>query len=359
MKERKIYCKICKLQKLSILLFISIISFFNNNIKIMYYISDNLGDNLNYYILNKITRFKKFQFYDIKMNKSGAKIIDEKNIKKLDEIAKTDLFFIGSILNVICNWRYRFQIENNKYKSIINKWYFKFYEFFHPLIIFGSGFSSLKYENESYIRNIKIIAVRGNISLQRLKKNKITVSNSVVLADPGLLFPIIFKFKKLNSVKKYYNLCIIPHYVDQNNTLIKSKIKVKQSMILNIKENPFKFIKTLSKCKRVLSSSLHGLIISDSLAIPNLRIVASNKIIGGDYKFRDYYSAYGLKIPLQFNLNKTTFTEKQLKIIDSNYNISLDIIKKKQCQLLIKFPYRLNKELYIYKKTCIKRYINF
>ena len=242
---------------------------------------------------------------------------------------------------------------------MIYKWYFRLYDYFHPLIIFGSGFSSAKYKNESYIRNIKIIAVRGNISLQRLKKNKKTVPNNVVLADPGLLFPIIFKFNKLISDKKFYNLCIIPHYIDQNNSLIKSKIKVKQSIILNIKENPFTFINTLSKCKRVLSSSLHGLIISDSLAIPNLRIVISNKIIGGDYKFRDYYSAYGLKIPLEFNLNNTTFTEEQLNIIDSNYNISLDMIQKKQCELLINFPFILIKELSIYKKACIKRYINF
>ena len=48
----------------------------------------------------------------------------------------------------------------------------------------------------------------------------------------------------------------------------------------------------LSKCKRVISSSLHDLILADSLVIPNIRIILSNKIYGGNFKFNDYYSSY-------------------------------------------------------------------
>jgi pyruvyltransferase len=44
------------------------------------------------------------------------------------------------------------------------------------------------------------------------------------------------------------------------------------------------------ECKIVLSSSLHGLVLADSFQIPNKRIVLSNNIIGGDFKFKDYYS---------------------------------------------------------------------
>ena len=198
-------------------------------------------------------------------------------------------------------------------------------------------------KKESYIRNIKIIAIRGNYSLQRIIKNGQKISNSVVLADPGILFPLIYDLIQLNAIEKKHELCVIPHYIDKTNILIKTKIKINNFLILNITDNPSKFIFSLLRCKRVLSSSLHGLIISDSLGIPNMRMLVSNKIGGGNYKFKDYYSAYNFDLPMKIDLRKTFFTEKQLKNIDSNHKISDIIIRKKQCQLIINFPYRLKK----------------
>ena len=39
---------------------------------------------------------------------------------------------------------------------------------------------------------------------------------------------------------------------------------------------------------------MYGLIVADVLYIPNVRMILSDKISGGDYKFNDYYSAFGL-----------------------------------------------------------------
>jgi pyruvyltransferase len=47
----------------------------------------------------------------------------------------------------------------------------------------------------------------------------------------------------------------------------------------------------------VLSSSLHGLVIADSLRIPNQWAKLSTLIIGDDYKFVDYYSCFGIENP--------------------------------------------------------------
>ena len=49
----------------------------------------------------------------------------------------------------------------------------------------------------------------------------------------------------------------------------------------------------ISGCERILSSSLHGLIIADSFSIPNRRIGFYNNLKGGDFKFEDYASALG------------------------------------------------------------------
>ena len=316
----------------------------------MYYKSENLGDKLNYYLLNKITNSITFKYFETQVNitkNSSSK--DYKYIKKLDEIGKVDLLFIGSILNVICNWRYNFENKNNIYKSLISKWYFKLYDYFFPLKIFGAGFLCEKYQNESYLRNINLIAVRGKITLQRLINNGVKTSKKVILADPGILLPIIYDQIKIKKQKKIYNLCIIPHYIDKNNTLIKKNIRIKGSLIINIEGNPYYFMSSLSKCQRVLSSSLHGLIISDSMGIPNMRMIVSDKIIGGDYKFKDYYSAFDLNLPFKIDLRNENFTENHLKLIDLGRKIPMNKIRKKQCELLINFPYQLNKKLKLYK----------
>ena len=43
----------------------------------------------------------------------------------------------------------------------------------------------------------------------------------------------------------------------------------------------------------ILSSSLHGMIFADSYDIPNAHLLLSKKVIGGDYKFKDYRSGVG------------------------------------------------------------------
>ena len=317
----------------------------------MYFFSKNLGDNLNNFLLRKMID-RKISFYNIP-KKKHIKLGCDPKVDKYNKVSKIDLIFIGSILEVLTKNPKAFQIK--KKEIIASKWYFKLYDYIHPLLIYGAGFISKKNKKESYIRNIKLLAVRGNITLHRFIKNNIKVTNSIVLADPGILFPFLFDQDKLNKTIKIYDLCIIPHYVDLNNKLIKVNIKVHNIFILNIKETPDKFFDTLLKCKRVLSSSLHGLIFSDSLRIPNMRMVVSDKVIGGDYKFKDYYSAYGLELPMKIDLRKTVFEENQLNTIDENYKISDAIIKKKQCQLLISFPYKLKKEFQYFKNLCRKK----
>ena len=176
--------------------------------------------------------------------------------------------------------------------------------------------------------------------------NGIKVSKDVVLADPALLVPLVFNLSYTNISHKLYQLCIIPHYIDQNNILIHKNIQVDNSFLLNITEEPIKFIHNLLKCKRVISSSLHGLILSDSLGIPNARIIVSDKIIGGDYKFNDFYSSFGIDDYLKIDLRNATFVLYHIHLIDINYKISMDMIKQKQCQLLKYFPLNLIK-LYI------------
>ena len=323
----------------------------------MFFFSQNLGDNLNYYLLKDMIN-GKVNFYALNPKKAKPdESMDEINISRLNNIAKTNLYFIGSTLHTLCNRFHYSKSKNIIPKSTIPSLYFKIYNFFRPLIIFGAGFiSEQEYQKESYVRNLKVVAVRGNETLQRLIKNDIKVPKNVILADPGILSPFLINITNVSYLKleKKYNLCIVPHYIDEKSKLLTNKIKVNNSIILDIKTEPNEFLLSLLKCKSVLSSGLHALIISDSFGIPNMRMVVSDKIIGGDYKFRDYYSSYNISLPAKIDLRESYFTDIELEKIKLNHKISIDKIIQKQCELLRLFPFPMTLKYKLIKKNICK-----
>ena len=64
------------------------------------------------------------------------------------------------------------------------------------------------------------------------------------------------------------------------------------AVVLNPESSPETVVGRISECKTLLSSAMHGLIVADSFGIPNMRVVASESLMGGDYKFKDYYSVF-------------------------------------------------------------------
>jgi len=55
-------------------------------------------------------------------------------------------------------------------------------------------------------------------------------------------------------------------------------------------------ISTIAKSEMVISSSLHGLIVADSLMIPNAWYLPSRIHIAPEFKFYDYFTSIGREI---------------------------------------------------------------
>ena len=49
-------------------------------------------------------------------------------------------------------------------------------------------------------------------------------------------------------------------------------------------------VEAIASCEVVLSQSLHGLIVADALGVPNVWIAPTGDMVGGRFKFDDYFS---------------------------------------------------------------------
>lgn len=181
--------------------------------------------------------------------------------------------------------------------------------------VWGSGFiKQPEYPCERLMRRLNVHAVRGKLTLERLRGLTGGALDNVAIGDPGLLASKLYPAKT-----PAFRVCgIIPHHAEladvkrpaetvaaerETGILQDSTVKamplfghlaksIPGSVVLNPESTPKTVICRISECKAILSSAMHGLIVADSFGIPNMRIVASDSLMGGGYKFKDYYSAF-------------------------------------------------------------------
>ena len=150
-------------------------------------------------------------------------------------------------------------------------------------VIWGTGIISDDVEFRRKTSCNSVRAVRGQLTKNILFENGVISSDKLPLGDPGLLMPDFYNPR----IRKKYKVGIIPHYVDSDLDFFNS---IGDAVVIDVRQGPESFIDDLLKCEYVISSSLHGLILADSYGVPNKWVSFSDKITGGKFKFRDYYS---------------------------------------------------------------------
>ena len=197
--------------------------------------------------------------------------------------------------------------------------------------IVGTGFMSEEKTEEKLIKTPNIKALRGQISKKRMEKLTNTDLSSCVLADAGILVSYMYP---MNQTKKY-DVGIIPHYIDKTSSALNNiKLRNYSHKMIDIFMPVEKVLKQICECEVILSSSLHGLIFADSYSIPNRQIILSDKICGGDYKYRDYYSSYNIDFPQALDLRRETITDDTIAYIRKSYSVPQNQVKEKQQQLV-------------------------
>lgn len=156
-------------------------------------------------------------------------------------------------------------------------------------IICGTGF---QHENAKVFKKpAKIIAVRGPLSRNIFLKHKIECPE--VYCDPVLLLPHTYLPK---NIEKKFDVGIIAHYIDKE--LVGQKIIINNGLtyhFIDIEADWHQIVEEVNISRYIISSSLHGIIVSHAYGIPATRIKLSNNINGGDFKFNDYALAMNTK----------------------------------------------------------------
>lgn len=179
--------------------------------------------------------------------------------------------------------------------------------------VWGTG---LMFGDVAVARPKKIYSVRGPLTRDALIRQGFECPE--VYGDPALLLPRFFN----PEIEKQYEVGIIPHYVDKGNPWIEQFRKDSNVLILDIESGIQDFVRSLKACENIISSSLHGLICADSYGVPNVRVVFSDKIAGGDFKFFDYAKSVGIENPTVIRIEEGS----KLKCIANRAELSpLDI----------------------------------
>ena len=125
----------------------------------------------------------------------------------------------------------------------------------------------------------RAVAVRGELSLRALA----SPPDDVLLGDPAVLVSELVT----PPAQKRYSFGFVPHVrsVDRWRAW-----NVKGRKLIDPAAPVWKVVDEIAACETIISQSLHGLIIADALGIPNVWVAPSQSMMGGRFKFDDYFT---------------------------------------------------------------------
>lgn len=172
-------------------------------------------------------------------------------------------------------------------------------------IVWGTGIMHGDMQPRSPPKHI--IGVRGPITLARLRE--LGYPEPLVIGDGALTIPRYFR----PSVQIRHRFGLVYHYVDAQEPFC-DLCRDKGGLIISPQQELETYLTQLCSCGLILSSSLHGLIFAHAYGIPALWVSMSDRVVGGGYKFFDYYAFLGYEQadvrfwdfgkPFEQNLNK-------------------------------------------------------
>lgn len=171
-------------------------------------------------------------------------------------------------------------------------------------IVWGSGSFGTELKRDLNPK-AKYLAVRGPLTRNLLRIYGINCPE--VYGDPALLLPSVFN----PPVKKKYSIGVILRWSETDWHNVKSEGDIKK---INLGTEDIEGTLTdILSCERIVSSSLHGIILADAYGIPSAWL-SSTTPKGLEFKFYDYFlSVNKIQKPQHYDFSLFQLTESELE----------------------------------------------
>lgn len=232
----------------------------------------NWGDDLNVYLIEKMT---------------GRPVILYHNFWFAKKLHLRNYLCIGTLLDAV-------NYSNEK------------------TYVWGSGHSG---QMRDFVHPKRVYSVRGPKTREILLQRNIECPN--VLGDPALVLPLYYQPK---AKGKKYKLGVIPHVIDHEHPVVKDLKQNHPDILIIDLANYQKWtdiIDQICSCDCIASSSLHGLIVSDTYGVPNSWIELTGNISGGYFKFHDYATSVSRTFDKPYQLTSVEEISTLIEICES------------------------------------------
>jgi pyruvyltransferase len=125
-----------------------------------------------------------------------------------------------------------------------------------------------------------VLAVRGPLSARLLGRRV------DVFGDPALLMPLIYPSERDSNSPV---IGCVPHYAERAEPEWTVMSGEPNHRVVDVCLPWREFIDGICACRRIVTSSLHAYILAEAYGVPVSWLPAGDKVIGGGFKFRDYF----------------------------------------------------------------------
>ena len=189
--------------------------------------------------------------------------------------------------------------------------------------VWGTGRNGKIAEDKHIFSALDVRAVRGPKTKEYLESKGISVPE--VFGDPGILAPLFYPIELLNIIYSgpSEDLLIVPQLNDNNEIYAGY-----ENQLVSPRQLPGNFLGRLTKAKKVIASSLHGIILAEAYGIPAVFFDSGS----GEniFKYQDYYQGTGR---MEFAVGKTI--EECMKL----ETLPIPNIAERQRALVENFPF--------------------
>jgi pyruvyltransferase len=150
--------------------------------------------------------------------------------------------------------------------------------------VWGSGVNGKIPAAAHRFRHLDVRAVRGPLTRDFLLARGIACPP--VFGDPALLAPMFFPADSLCQERGALDFVVVPHLNDPPGLW-----RAFGDRMCSPRQQPLAFLRQLLRARRVVSASLHGLVLAEAYGLPAVRVD-----LGGSeppFKYEDYYQGTG------------------------------------------------------------------